>query len=93
MNQEYFTLLLAWMKSIQNERSLSMDQYMQLAIREARAALENGNYPFGAVLVRGDKIIGIGRNHMNTHNDPTSHAEMEAMRAAGLQENYANTVI
>ena len=70
-----------------------MDKYMQLAIEEAKAAQAEGDYPYGSVLVRGEKVIGIGRNHMNTHNDPTSHAEIEVIRAAGLQENYANTVM
>lgn len=70
-----------------------MDQYMQIAIQEARTALGTGNYPFGAVLVRERNILGTGRNHMNTHNDPTSHAEIEVLRAAGLQETYADTVM
>src|SRR6185503_13440922 len=66
---------------------------MQLTIEEARAAQAEGNYPYGSVLVRNGQIIGIGRNHMNTHNDPTSHAEMEVIRAAGLQTTYADTVM
>ena len=70
-----------------------MDKYMQLAIAEAKAALAEGNYPYGSVLVRNGEIIGIERNHMNTHNDPTSHAEMEVIRAAGLQTTYADTVM
>lgn len=70
-----------------------MDQYMQLAVSEAKAAREAGDFPYGSVLVRGGEIIGIGRNHMNTHNDPTSHAEMEVLRAAGLQETYSDTVM
>jgi cytosine/creatinine deaminase len=68
-----------------------MDTFMELAIQEARIALAEGDYPYGAVLVGGDQIIGVGRNHMNTHNDPTSHAEIEVLRAAGLQENYSGT--
>ena len=70
-----------------------MDPYMQLAIQEAKASKEAGNFPYGAVLVRGDQVIGTGRNHMNTHNDPTSHAEIEVLRAAGLQGTYADTVM
>jgi len=70
-----------------------MDQYMQIAIEAAKAAQAAGNYPYGSVLVRGKDIIGIGRNHMNTHNDPTSHAEIEVIRAAGLQESYTGTVM
>lgn len=66
---------------------------MQLAIEEAKAALAEGNFPYGSVLVRGSEVIGIGRNHMNTHNDPTSHAEMESIRAAGLQATYAGVTM
>jgi cytosine deaminase len=70
-----------------------MDKYMQMAIDEARAAQADGNFPYGAVLVRGGELLAVGRNHMNTHNDPTSHAEIEVIRAAGLQETYAGTVM
>jgi cytosine deaminase len=70
-----------------------MDQFMRIAIAEARAAQTEGDYPYGSVLVRSGEIIGIGRNHMNTHNDPTSHAEIEVLRAAGLQGTYADTVM
>jgi len=70
-----------------------MDGFIQIAINEARAALAEGNYPYGSVLGRDGQIIGVGRNQMNTHNDPTSHAEIEAIRAAGLQENYQGVVM
>ena len=70
-----------------------MDEYMQIAIQEAKAAQSAGDYPYGAVLVRGGAILGMGRNHMNTNNDPTSHAEIEVLRAAGLQATYADTVM
>lgn len=70
-----------------------MDRYMQLAIREAKAARDVGDFPYGSVLVRGDTVVGTGRNHMNTHNDPTSHAEIEVLRSAGLQATYADTVM
>jgi cytosine/creatinine deaminase len=70
-----------------------MDEYMQIAIQEAKAAKSAGDYPYGAVLVRGGEIIGRGRNQENTNNDPTSHAEMEVLRAAGLQTTYADTIM
>ena len=66
---------------------------MQMAIDEARAAQAAGDYPYGSVLVRGGEIIGVGRNQMNTHNDPTSHAEIEVLRSVGLQATYADTVM
>ena len=70
-----------------------MDTFMQIAVEEARAALADGDYPYGSVLVRNGEVIGRERNHMNTHNDPTSHAEIEVLRAAGLQATYADTVM
>ena len=70
-----------------------MDEYMQLAVEEAKAARAAGDYPYGSVLVRNGEIIGRGRNQMNTHNDPTSHAEIEVLRTAGLQTTYADTVM
>ena len=70
-----------------------MDTFMGLAIQEAKNALAEGDYPYGSVLVRGNEIIGVGRNRMNTHNDPTSHAEIEVLRSAGLQESYLDTVM
>ena len=66
---------------------------MQIAIQEAEAARSAGDYPYGAVLVREGEVIGRGRNQENTNNDPTSHAEMEALRAAGLQTTYSDTVM
>jgi creatinine deaminase len=70
-----------------------MNEYMQIAIDEARTARAEGNFPYGSVLVRSGEILAVGRNHMNTHNDPTSHAEIEVIRAAGLQETYADTIM
>lgn len=70
-----------------------MDAFMELAVQEAKTALADGDYPYGSVLVRGNEIIGVGRNYMNTRNDPTSHAEIEVLRSAGLQESYAGTVM
>ena len=70
-----------------------MDRYMQIAIEEAKAAREAGDFPFGAVLVHRGEIIARGRNRMNTQNDPTSHAEMDVLRVAGLQASYADMVM
>lgn len=70
-----------------------MDKYMAIAIEEAKATKAEGGSPFGAVLVRGETVIGRGRNLMIQNNDPLSHGEMEAIKAAGLQESYADTVL
>ncbi len=70
-----------------------MDKFMAMAIEEAKATKAEGGSPFGAVLVRGGAVIGRGRNLMIQNNDPLSHGEMEAIKAAGLQETYADTAL
>ncbi len=59
-------------------------QFLQAAIAEARAAEAEGEVPVGAVIVRDGQIIATGRNRVITDHDPTAHAEIVAMRAAGV---------
>ena len=70
-----------------------MDEFMQAAVAQAKATRAEGGNPFGAALVRGDKIIGLGQNRAIQDNDPTSHAEIEAFRAAGFLDAYEDTVM
>jgi tRNA(Arg) A34 adenosine deaminase TadA len=55
---------------------------MRRAIELAGEAAAAGEVPVGAVVTLGDKIIAETRNGMRGSNDPTAHAEMEAIRAA-----------
>lgn len=65
------------------ERPRSDVDFMQRALELADAAETNGEVPVGAVLVRGDLIIAEGANRPIASNDPTAHAEIEALRAGG----------
>jgi len=56
--------------------------YMQAALAEAERARAKGEVPIGAVIVHGGKIVGRGHNLRETSNDPTTHAEMVAIRQA-----------
>ena len=56
--------------------------FMQAALAEAHLALDKGEVPIGAVVVCNDEIIGRGHNLRETSNDPTTHAEMVAIREA-----------
>ena len=56
-----------------------MQDAIDLALENIK---NNGGGPFGAVVVRNGEIVGRGANHVTTHNDPTAHAEVEAIRDA-----------
>ncbi len=59
-----------------------LPEYMQLALVQAREAADSGEVPIGAVVVKEGKVIASGRNGPRQRHDPTSHAEIEAIRAA-----------
>lgn len=63
--------------------------YLRVAIAEAISAEANGEVPVGAVVVHKNKIIGRGQNRVLRDSDPTAHAEIVALREAGLHlRNY-----
>ena len=56
---------------------------MHMAIEQARSAALHGEVPIGALVVLDDKIIGAAGNRTISDCDPTAHAEIVALRAAG----------
>jgi tRNA(adenine34) deaminase len=58
------------------------DRFMDLALREARRALEHDDVPIGAVVVHDGEVIGTGHNERELREDPTAHAEVLALREA-----------
>jgi tRNA(adenine34) deaminase len=66
-----------------------LNGFMQLALAEARAAGLRGEVPVGAILVKGFDVIASGSNAVIGLHDPTAHAEIIALRAAGQAlQNY-----
>src|SRR5688572_13860969 len=67
-----------------------MDRHwMQYALDLAHQAQLQGEVPVGAVLVKDQEILGVGFNCPIATHDPTSHAEIQAIRAASkLLNNY-----
>jgi tRNA(adenine34) deaminase len=61
---------------------------MQLAISEARAALEHDDVPVGAVVLRDGEIIAARHNERELTGDPTAHAEMLALRDAAREVGH-----
>ena len=58
--------------------------FMRLALEQAACARSAGEVPVGAVLVSGDRVIAGGANRPIASNDPTAHAEIEALRSGGV---------
>ncbi len=66
-----------------SERFFPRDEYfMRLALREAERALEHGDVPIGAVVVRGGEVVAAAHNERELRQDPTAHAEIIALREA-----------
>jgi tRNA(Arg) A34 adenosine deaminase TadA len=57
-------------------------EFMQEAVRMKALAIERGDQPYGAVIVRDGQIVGRGASAVIRQNDPTAHAEMLAIRDA-----------
>ena len=67
-------------------------EYMRRALELARQAQDEGEVPIGALVVLKDEIVGEGWNRPIAANDPTAHAEVQAMRAAATKlANYRLT--
>ena len=56
------------------------EQFMAEAIRLSKLAVEHGNEPFGAVLVKDGAIVFSNENQIYTRHDPTFHAELGLLR-------------
>ena len=63
------------------------EYFIRIAINEAEKALKKGNAPYGAVLVKGGKVVAQAGNTTTTDNDPTAHAELIAIRLAATKLN------
>ncbi len=61
---------------------MKLDQFMRIAIEEAKISLREGNNGFGSVIIKDGNIIVSSHDKEDTENDPTSHAEMNAIREA-----------
>jgi len=65
------------------------EEWMALAIEQAKLAEKINEVPVGAVLVQDDQLIASAHNQPISNNDPTAHAEIQLLRAAGKQlKNY-----
>ena len=65
------------------------EKWMSFALEEAKKAEREGEVPVGAVLVKDNLLIAKSHNKPISENDPTAHAEIKVLRAAGSEiKNY-----
>lgn len=66
---------------------------LRIAYDEAQAGFEEGGCPIGSVLARDGQVVAQGRNQRVQGGDPIAHGEMDALRKAGRQKTYRDTVL
>ena len=74
---------------------MKWDKYMEIALKEAKISLCEGNNGFGAVIVKDERIIAVAHDQEDTRNDPTSHAELNVIKGAAkkLGKNLTGCVL
>jgi cytosine/creatinine deaminase len=68
-------------------------EMMALALQQARASLDAGGVPVGAVLTADGAVLAVGHNERVQHGDPVAHGEISALRNAGRRASYADTIM
>ena len=68
-------------------------ELMALALGQARASLDGGGVPVGAVLAAGGEVIAAGHNERVQQGDPVAHGEISCLRNAGRRPSYAGTTL
>ncbi len=61
---------------------MDFEYFMRMAIKEATTSLQEGNNGFGAVVIKDGQVIASAHDREDIEGDPTSHAEMNAIREA-----------
>ena len=68
-------------------------QMLMIAYQEAKLGFDEGGCPIGSVLARGGEEVSRGHNQRVQQGDPIAHGEMDALRKAGRQRPYRDTVL
>ena len=70
-----------------------MDKFLLKALEMAKKSRSEGGIPIGSILIKDDRIIGMGHNRRIQNDDPTAHAEIECLRNAGRIGSYKGTIL
>ena len=66
---------------------------LMIAYKEAKKGFDEGGCPIGSVLARDGQEVSRGHNQRVQQGDPIAHGEMDALRKAGRQRSYRDTVL
>jgi cytosine/creatinine deaminase len=69
------------------------EHLMARALGQARASLQAGGVPVGAVLAAGGQLIAAGHNERVQQGDPVAHGEISCLRNAGRRPSYTDTTL
>jgi len=70
-----------------------MDEFMRMAIEQAKAGLGEGGIPIGSVLARDGEVLGRGHNRRVQQGNPVLHGEIDCLQNAGRVGSYRDCVI
>ncbi len=70
-----------------------MDEFMQMAIDQARKSKNEGGIPIGSVLIKSGQLVATGHNKRVQENNPILHGEMDCLNNAGRIGSFKDTVI
>lgn len=70
-----------------------MDEFMQMAIDQARKSKNEGGIPIGSVLIKSGQLVAKGHNKRVQENNPILHGEMDCLNNAGRIGSFKDTVI
>ena len=76
-----------------NPLEINMDEFMRLAIEQARKSRREGGIPIGSVLVKNGEVVAQGHNKRVQERNPILHGEMDCLNNAGRVGTYRGTVI
>ena len=71
----------------------TVDEFMRVAITQARKSQSEGGIPIGSALMRDGQLLAAGHNKRVQESDPVTHAEIDCLRHAGRIGNFKDTVL
>jgi len=69
------------------------ENFMKIALEQAKKSYEEGGVPVGSIMVENGKVIAVGHNKRVQENDPIAHGEMDCIRTAGRRPRYDNITL